>query len=428
MATEEKAGSIPAPAGCPHLDGFDPLDGEQVTNPWPLLKKARAEVPVFYMPAYDQWCVTRHEDVSEVYRDLETFSNQGAHEMRVPIPDALKDELPPGYRFPFAGQVNTIDPPEHTRVRKLMLQIAFAPRRVNEKEGEIVELCDELIDGFIADGSADLNRQYCGVLPVTVISRMLGVPAEESASFGTWAEDFFQLANSVELPEEEAIERWRRLYEFHQWTTKFLAERREHPQDDLTTDLLEATTDDGSPSLSDAEMLSNILGIVAAGGDTTAITLTHMLYLLLSDRKRWDEVEADRSLVPNVFEETLRLMGPVRGLWRTVMKDTELGGVKIPKGAHLYIHLGSAGRDESVFSEPEEFDIHRANANKHLEFGIWGRFCIGAPLARIEGRVALERIQDRLPNLRLADENVKIDYIPNMMMPLPRSLRVEWDT
>lgn len=425
-ALPEGEGARARAGGCPHLEeGFDPVLPEQVVNPWPWLTQARRECPVFHMRQYDQWCVTRHQDVLDVYRDPVTYSNFGSHDMRVPIPAALEGEVPLDYHFPFVGQLNTTDPPQHTRIRKLM-QKAFTPKHVGEREGEIRALANHLIDQFIDEGQVDFVGRFTSPLPIRVVSGILGVPPERTEGFRDWAEDFFRLSGATEIPEQEAIVRWRRMYQWDQFIRSFVAERRANPQADLTSDLILAKSDDGAPSLTDDELLANILGIVAAGADTTTILLTHAVYLLMRNPEQWNELVADPSLAPRAIEETMRLMGPVRGLRRTVTKDVELGGTELPKGSVLYLHVGSASRDEAVFEEPERFDLHRENASKHLGFGIWTHFCIGAPLARLEGRVVLECLADRIPDLRLVDPDAALQYTENMVLPSPREMQVRW--
>jgi cytochrome P450 len=296
---------------------------------------------------------------------------------------------------------------------------------VGEREGEIRALAERLIDRFIESGQTDFVAQFASPLPITVVSGILGIPSDLTDGFRDWAEDFFRLSGATEIPEEEAVVRWRRMYEWDQFIRGFVTERRTHPQDDLTSDLIQAQTDDGSPALSDDELLANILGIVAAGADTTTILISHAIYLLLRHPEQWRELVADVSLAPRAVEEVMRLMGPVRGLRRTTMDVVELGGVTIPKGSTLYLHVGSASRDEQVFEDAERFDIHRENASKHLGFGIWTHFCIGAPLARLEARVVLECVAERIPDITLAGQG-ELEYTQTMVLPSPLRLNVNW--
>jgi cytochrome P450 len=422
MTTADRARA----GGCPHFDSFDPLDHEMVLNPYRELKKARTEVPVFYMPAYDQWCVTRHADVLDVYRDPIAYSNASNWEFLVEIPDSLKHRVDDDWVFPLVlGQLNAIDPPQHTRIRKLM-QGGFTPKRINERAGLIEEIAQRLIDELPEDGETDLVSSFSSPLPVTVVSGILGMPLNTAEVWRTWSDDWFALTGATNLPEKEAVERWSRLLDFDQLLSEFVEERRRNPQDDLASDIIHAKSDDGSPSMSDGEALANIVGVVLAGADTTTILITHLVYMLLNHPTEMERVRENRDLIPKAIEETMRLMGPVRGVNRTTTTDAELGGVKIPRGSKLYVHLGSTGRDETVFSDPDEFSLERDNTNKHLGFGIWAHFCIGAPLAKLEARIALEALLDRLPDLRLAEAEEQLDYIDNMILPSVRSMRVAW--
>jgi cytochrome P450 len=421
-ATSERADA----AGCPHFDNFDPLDHETVLNPYPKLKKARHEVPVFYMPSLDQWCVTRHSDLLDIYRDPISYSNASNWNFLVEIPDSLKPRMADDWVFPLLlGQLNTIDPPQHTRIRKLM-QGAFTPKRITERAGLIEEIALRLIYLLPESREADLVAGFSSPLPVTVVSGMLGMPLDTADVWRQWSDDWFALTGATNLPEKEAIERWSRLLDFDELLRTFVEERRREPKDDLASDMIHEKLDDGTPSMSDDEALANIVGVVLAGADTTTILITHVVYMLLTNPDALARVKADRTLIPKAVEETMRLMGPVRGVNRTTTTDVELGGVKIPKGSKLYVHLGSAGRDEDVFDDPNSFNLDRPNVNKHLGFGIWAHFCIGAPLARLEAKIALECLLDRLPDLRLAEAGEELDYIDNMILPSVRAMRVAW--
>lgn len=406
---------------CPHLAAFDPT----MPDPYPILAQARVEAPVFYIPELDYWCVTRHEDVAKIYRDPISFSSEGMHDMRVPMPAAVVKDVGPNYVFPFKGQLNTTDPPQHTRIRKLMMK-AFTPRQVGGREGEIRNIANDLIDSFPDEGVIELVSAYTSLVPTRVIALVLGMDQELAPKFSGWVGAFFALSASPEMAEEEATMHWSRLVEFDRLTRAFVEERRESPADDLTSELIRAESDDGSPSLTDDELLANILGLIAAASDTTSILIANTVYMLLRKPQLWEAISADRTLIPAAVEEALRLRSPVRGNRRTTTRDVELGGVKIPAGVSIYFQLGSANRDEAVFENPEQYDLRRENVGEHLGLGYGPHFCIGASLARLEARVAVETLIRRVPELRLGrGQEDELDYSYNIVVPLLNSLYIE---
>jgi cytochrome P450 len=369
-------------AGCPVWD-YDPMAADHLQDPWPRLARAREEQPVFYMPDVDMWCVTRRDDIRTMLRDMETFSSASAIHMVNPVPEEIT--IPPGCPYPELENVAQFDPPEHTRLRKLM-QPAFTPKRVGHRTDEIVALADGLIDEFIADGHVDLIPAYSNPIPIRVMAMILGFPPETAAKFRYWTDSFFDLLGVPGLSHERVVEIWRGLLESDEYTRELIELRRKQPTDDLVSDLLTSVTDDGSPALNDNEIVANIHAFVVAGTDTTAILLGQIVYHLLEDHSRWEEVCADPELIFNAVEETLRFRGPIRGLNRMTTRDCELGGVRIPKGSRLYWMPSSAKLDERYCDEPDRFDLHRPRITDHLAFGAWTHFCIGAPLARLEAR------------------------------------------
>jgi cytochrome P450 len=406
---------------CPHLAKFDPA----MADPYPMLREIREQAPVFFIPEHDVWCVTRHQDLLEIYRDPISYSNIGAHDMRVPLPPAIVADVGPDYHFPFQGQLNTIDPPDHTRIRKLM-QKAFTPRHISGREGDIRALVNGLVDRFVDDGRVELVSAYTSPIPVNVVAMIMGMTQEDARQFRGWVDAFFALSGATNLPEEEATRHWAGLIAFERFTRAFIAERRESPADDLTSALIHTRSDDGSPSLTDDEVLAQILGILAAGSDTTSILIAKTLHSLLTEPERWEEVRGDAGLVPQAIEEGLRLRSPIRGLRRRTTTEVELGGVKIPSGAKIYIHIASANRDQAVFTDAEEYELHRHNVAEHLGLGKWAHFCIGAVLARLEARIALETLIERIPRLRLTPGQDTLEFDYNLIVPALRKLDVEW--
>jgi cytochrome P450 len=419
-ATSDRVASVPA--GWPVMPEFDPLTPEQAANPYDVLAKARVEMPVFYMPKLDLWCLTRVEDVREALRDTERFSN--SHEDVGRPPSQFADQIPEGH--PVAHSLDSLDPPQHTRVRKLA-QKAFTPRQVGGREGDIRAICDELMDGFIDRGHADLVSNFTTYIPVRVIAEVLGVPRADAPTLKGWTDDWFQIWLGDDPPEVR-LERWQRTVDFNTFIRAFVEERRTQPKDDLTSELVHAKSDDGEPSLSTWEVICVVAGIVAAGSDTTSVLIAETVYQLLNQPATWERVKADTSLIPRAIEETMRLRNVVRGVRRVTKCPVELGGTQIPEGAAMYVHLGAANHDEALFERPGEFDIDREGLSDHLGFGKWTHFCLGAPLARLESRVAMECVVERLPGLRLSDSDREgLQYHPNAVIPGVRHLDVLWD-
>jgi cytochrome P450 len=420
------AGVVEQPL-CPFVEGrpFDPLEPDQVANPFPWLALARREAPVFYMPKYEMWCVTRHEDVVQVVRDVESFSSANAFGGEILIHPDVADELPDGH--PEQRGLVAIDPPEHTRLRRLGNKV-FTPKLVAVQEGAIREIADELIDGFVEAGRVDLCAKYSGLLSSRVMMRFLGAPLDMTEQVMNWTHDGVRMMSTgaKKLSDEDWLAHSRRAVEWERWLTALIDERRAAPAEDLVSLFVHATDDNGQPALAHRDLLGQISGLIAAGVETTTSFIALLVGLLLTHVDQWEQVKADQTLIPQAVEEGLRLVGPIRGFYRYATVDKEVGGTIIPKGSIVYVHYGSPGRDEAVFSEPDVFDLRRPNASKHLAFGYGTHFCLGAPLARLEARIALECLIDRLPTLRLAEPID--DFELHMQVGSPKTVIVEWAT
>jgi cytochrome P450 len=409
---------------CPLVHGrpFDPLDREQGGNPYPWLHAAQAEAPVFYMPELDLWCVTRYDDVLDVLRDTKTFSSRNVIRITQLAPE-VADAFPDGY--PNNKGLACLDPPEHDRLRKFA-QKTFTPRMIAERATEVRDLCDVLVDAFVDDGSCDFVAQFANHLPIQAITRIVGAPDDRTQGFVTFAEDTMAMsASAPPLDRQERLDRSLRSVAFTDWLRGFIDERRAAPRDDLASALIHAQTDDGDPALSTAEVMSLIASILNAGTATTANFLPLMVREFLRHRGQWEAVKEERTLVPNVVEEALRLVTPVRGVRRTATREATVGDVTIPEGADLYVHYGAPQRDPAVFRDPDSFDIRREDLKKHFAFGRWTHMCLGAPLARLEGRVTLECLIERIPDVRLVEPQ-RERWTPNLLTPGFGSLLLEW--
>jgi cytochrome P450 len=414
---------------CPHLADHDPLSAEQLRDPYPTWARARKEAPVFFDERLGIWSVTRREDVLAVIRDTATFSSADAFALRRPqLPPELAARWPEGMARP--RMLVAKDPPEHTALRKLM-QRAFTPRRVSELEPFIVRTCDELIAGFVGRGEVDLMAAYANPLPLAVITRILGFPPEQAPLLRQWTEDFLVLATPARgggsgPADAETLARIERMLAVIETAADLIDARRRRPCDDVISVLANEEVTDAL-ELGDEDLVTLCLELVIAGNDTTANLITHMVGLLLEDRNQWEELRGDRELLPNAVEEALRRRGSSKGLFRRVTRDTRIGDVELRDGDIVHVLFAAAGHDEEVFEEPRRFDIHRANASDHISFGRWTHFCLGAPLARLETRIAIGALLERLPSLRLPAGRPELDYAPTLTTQSLLAFPVEFD-
>jgi cytochrome P450 len=412
-----------ANTACPFHNGkpFDPLDPDQVEDPFPWMAEARRSAPVFYLEKYDVWCITRYADVEQVLRDTENISSANAIRIR-PLPPELQDVFPDGHPLQYSLLLK--DPPEHNRLRKIANR-AFTPTAVASYEPRIREFANQLIDAFIDDGHCDLVKQFSSRLPVMVITDIVGAPTDRD--LGTWARDTMALVEGApELTPERAAELADRARPIMEWLVGFVEERRETPRDDLTSAVLTAANEEGERHFTTDQVIGFIDSLLIAGVETTQNFIALGMRDFLRRPETWEELKRDRSLVPNALEEALRYRTPSRGSRRLAKNDVTIGDVTIPKGAQIYVLHASPQRDDAVFPDPDTFDIHRDNLSKHMTFGRYTHACLGAPLARLEGRIALETFLERIPNMRLV-QGQEYHWVPNMTIPGFLTLEVEWD-
>jgi cytochrome P450 len=408
----------------PLFEAFRPFTKEQLANPYPVLAQARAEQPVFFCEELGCWVVTRYDDVNRIYGEPMLYSNAEVLAPRMEKPAEIQKEF--GDReLNLHYQLVASDPPVHTRLRKLMAP-AFLPGRIAERRDWIRALTHRLIDAFVDKGEVDLVRNYAALIPTSVIGKVVGAPEEDARQFAKWVDDIFLLTGAWDVSESERASAWRGVFAFEDYISALVADRRKHPQDDLTTDFIRARSDDGSPAMSDIEVLWNVFNVAAAGADTTGVLIAALIHLLLSNPEQWVAVREDRELIPNAIEEAMRVRSPVRGLMRKTTAPVTINGVNIPEGAMVFISLASANHDEKHFGDVDRFDVRRRNSNRQLGFGSRSHACIGAPLARLETRIAIETLADRLPNLELLQDSWTLRYRPNLMLPVIEKLNARW--
>ncbi len=402
------------------LKTFNPFDPTTLQCPFPHYARMRESLPVLHVPALSMYMVASHALVGEVIRDIDTYSSAfGNTSMPLPAEDRAKLMEVIAEAYPRVPTMLTADPPNHTRYRRLISK-AFTPKAISELEPFIRSIATRLIDSWINTGSIEFVRQFGVPLPVEVIAKALNVPDDRLADFKRWSDDSIAgIGTSIGI--EQRVEAERGVNEFQRYFAAEFDKRRDRPQDDLLTKLLNARIDDDDPDVTDKraldmpEMLSIVQQLLVAGNETTTKMLTEMMRLLAENPEQWAMVKADPSRIPSIVEESLRLSTPTQGMFRIATRDVELAGVHIPKGSRVVVVFMSANRDEAVFAEPDEFNPDRPNLLDHLAFGKGTHYCLGANLSRLEGRVALEEIAKRVASFSLRDTN-DYSYHPSFML------------
>ncbi len=400
------------------LETYDPMAKEIQQDPFPYYAALRARSPVHRLGESNVYCISRMSTLRDVLGNTEVFSSRASNAATtVKDPEVLKELieiLKPG--FAPTDTMLTCDPPAQSRYRKTVGK-AFSTRRVLELEPRVRAAVDAMIDAWPSKGRVDFMNQFAIGFPVRVIAQLLTMDREREADIKRWSDDSVA-ALGVEIERERRLEAARGVVELQQYWAGRFESARENPKDDLISDLADATfqEEDGSRRLLTMdEMVSIVQQLMVAGNETTTKLLNATMKLLLENDGEWDAIVRDPARIEGVVEESLRLSTPNQGMFRQVRRDVVLEGVSIPKGSTLWLIFGSANRDESVFPDPDRFDPTRKNLKEHVAFGRGAHFCIGAPLARLEMRVALEQLTKRLREVRLADDNT-YEYEPSYIL------------
>lgn len=359
---------------------YNPFLPEVKADPYPYYAHLRRQAPVYHVEAAGLWAVSRYDDVLYVLRNPSLFSS-------TVLIAALLGDLNP---VPEAANLIASDPPVHSRLRKLVNR-AFTPRLIAELEPRVREITIALLTRVAPQGEFDLVRDLSTPLPVIVIAEMLGVEPEHRVEFKRWSDDIVHAANGVSGEERDQAQR--SVAEFRAYFEGAIDARRAEPRNDLISALVRA--EEEQQMLTAAEILSLTTLLLIAGNETTTNLIGNAVLALLAHPDTLAQVQRDPSLIPSVVEETLRYDGPVQGIFRQATQDVELSGTTIPAGSLVFPLFASADRDERKFPDPDRFDITR-NTNDHIAFGFGIHFCLGAPLARLEAKVALEEMVARM--------------------------------
>ncbi len=380
--------------------------------------------------------VTGYDETSEVYRDNETFSSCNSvigPFATFPVPfegDDVSDTVD-RYRdqLPMHEHMVTMDPPEHTRERALLMRL-ITPKRLRDNEAFIWRLADEQLDAFIGDGRCEFIKAYTQPFAMLVVADLLGVPEQDHQRF----REGFGLSGTVgEVGAgEEGSPSENPLAWLDEWFTEYIEDRRRQPRRDVLTDLALATYPDGTtPDVTSVVRTSTFL--FAAGQETTARLLAAAMKHLAEHPELQDELRAESDRIPSFLEEVLRVESPVKADFRLTRRTTTVGGVEVAAGTPVMLLNGAANRDPRHFECPAEFDIDRPNVQSHVAFGRGAHSCPGGPLARAEGRMSIERILARTRNIRLSEEHHgppdarRFNYEPTWILRGLSELHIEFD-
>jgi cytochrome P450 len=371
---------------------YDPYAVEINADPYPVYRRLREEAPLYYNEPHDFYAVSRFEDVERGLRDREIYiSGRGA------IIELIKANI----AFP-PGVLIFEDPPIHTVHRSLLSRV-FTPRKVAALEPRIREFCAHSLDPLLGTGRFDFVADLGAQMPMRTISMLLGIPEQDQESVRDSVDASLRTKAGKPMQFSERSVSGEMFADYVDW-------RAEHPSDDLMTELLRVEFEDETGTvrrLTRQEILTYVNVVAGAGNETTGRLIGWSGKVLADHPDQRRELVEDRSLVPNAIEELLRYESPAPHVARYVTRDVEVHGRTVPAGSAMMFLIGSANRDDRRFPDGDRFDIHR-KVDQHLTFGYGGHFCLGAALARLEGRVALEEILKRFPEWEVDRDNARL--------------------
>jgi cytochrome P450 len=400
---------------------FDPVDPAFLEDPYSTLNRLRESAPVFYDEGRERWFVTRHADVRACLRDKRLGRNfrhvMTPEEIGVPPLDPRWQAFWQTERWSLLW----LEPPDHTRIRKLVAA-AFTPRSVEALREPARELAEELLEPLAEAGEMELLYDYAQPYSIAVICRMLGVPLDRHRDLLDWSHRMVKMYE-FDVPDEAAEAANRAAGEFQDYVRALIAERRAHPRDDMVSALVEARVD--GERLSDDEIVSTVIVLLNAGHEASVNTLGNGMLAFARHPEQWRRVVDGTVPAASAGEELIRFDPPLQLFERTALRDTTVAGHDVPAGTKVAALLGAAAHDPQVFDDPAELDVGRRR-NPHLGFGAGVHYCLGAPLARLEGEIALATLLRRLPRLRLAVPRDELAWRPVPLFRALASLPVAW--
>ena len=380
---------------------YDPYDAAIDADPHPIWRRLRNEAPLYFNERHGFYALSRYDDVLAASLDWQTYSSA-----RGTVLELIDDSPPPrdGEHGPGLGMMIFMDPPEHDALRRLVSR-AFTPRRVAALEVRARELCAQFLGLHVGGGRFDFVEEFAAKIPTMLIGALLGVPNEDQDQLRVWGDLMMRYEDDVISEEKrDAIDA------LSSYMAAMVDERKRAPRDDMVSDLLtaEITLDSGSTRrLEHDEVMAFFFLLQLAGSETTARLLGWAAVLLARYPAQRAKLVASRDLIPNAVEELLRYEAPSPIQARFLMRDAEWYGETVPASSKIALLTGSAGRDDRHFPEPDRFDVER-QFDRQVSFGYGVHFCLGASLARLEGKVVLDEMLRRFPDWSVDDEAIRM--------------------
>jgi cytochrome P450 len=388
----------------PAAASYDPFSAAVKRDPYPFYAALRRDAPALEIAGRAMWAVSRHADVGAALKRPELFSSSvNADRADIPASKTLLGS----------------DPPAHTSLRK-RVERSFTPRRIRALAERLEGLARELCAGFAARGACDVVASLAAPLPVVIIAELMGIDPARREDFKRWADAVITRGTGRPSEVDRAVLD-ATVVEFKTYLGDAIESRRRAPGEDLLSALVR--DEDGAAGLTPAQALNVAVLLLLGGSETTTNLVGNALRALFADPAALASVRADAALVPALVEETLRFDAPVQSVLRRTTAEVEVAGARLPKGAIALLLLGSANRDERVFTDADRFDLGRAST-RHLAFGAGPHYCLGATLARMEAEAALAAVL-ALPGLRLAHRDVPL--VDSFVLRGPRALEIVFD-
>lgn len=415
------AGTPAHPTSVDDVNFFDTATQE---NWYPSYDLLREQAHVWQMPGTNTYVLTRYEDIHDVLRRTDVFMRGASESTPSAGASSVVKEIYATKGWPRASMLGS-NPPQHKKYRDIADPF-FTPAGSEKRRGLITKIVNELVDDFAHVGSCEFVTAFAVPLPVRVITVMMGFQLEDIPKLKKYSEAWV-LPFRGGLSREEEIYAGETGVEFQHFIYATMQEKKANPDDSVISYLVNEARFDGVRPLEDHEIINIVDHLYIGGNETTTFALTSTMWLMLGTPGVYDAVRADPSRVKNLVEEGLRCESPTMGMVRNAIVDTEVGGVKIPKGSNLHLRYAAGNRDERMFACPAQFDLDRANSARHMAFSLGETHCTGAGLSRLEQNIAFDVLVRRLPNLRFTPNRNDFTHHPNVTLRAMKELHLSWD-